>query len=139
MLPWPVVDASLSFSLYRCCRCLSLRCRLCVAILRPESAPSSASPRLLPHSSCSQLKSRSLCRQESQVPSAIMVFKCVHEQNILACINIYCGSTGHEANVSQLHVLHGDPAAQTWTDITSQVSLYVTHLYAIFYITHFSW
>ncbi|XP_054883674.1 p53-induced death domain-containing protein 1 [Poeciliopsis prolifica] len=49
------------------------------------------------------------------------------------------GITGHEADVSQLHVLHGDPAAQTWTDITSQVSLYVTHLYAIFYITHFSW
>ncbi|KAM9377782.1 p53-induced death domain-containing protein 1 isoform 2-T2 [Pholidichthys leucotaenia] len=32
-----------------------------------------------------------------------------------------------------------DPTAQTWSDITSQVSLYVTHLYAIFYITHFSW
>ncbi|MEQ2159771.1 hypothetical protein GOODEAATRI_026702, partial [Goodea atripinnis] len=32
-----------------------------------------------------------------------------------------------------------DPTAQTWTDITSQVSLYVTHLYAVFYITHFSW
>lgn len=49
------------------------------------------------------------------------------------------GVTGHTVDMSCLHLLHGDPAAQTWTDITSQVSLYVTHLYAIFYITHFSW
>lgn len=48
-------------------------------------------------------------------------------------------SLGHTVDMSCLHLLHGDPAAQTWTDITSQVSLYVTHLYAIFYITHFSW
>lgn len=49
------------------------------------------------------------------------------------------GLTGHTADLSRLHLLHGDPTAQSWTDITSQVSLYVTHLYAIFYITHFSW
>ncbi|XP_037539625.1 p53-induced death domain-containing protein 1 [Nematolebias whitei] len=49
------------------------------------------------------------------------------------------GVTGYTADVTRLHLLHGDPTAQTWTDITSQVSLYVTHLYAIFYITHFSW
>ncbi|XP_075326111.1 uncharacterized protein pidd1 [Odontesthes bonariensis] len=49
------------------------------------------------------------------------------------------GVTGHTADMTCLHLLHGDPTAQTWTDITSQVSLYVTHLYAIFYITHFSW
>ncbi|KAM7396819.1 hypothetical protein PAMP_019829 [Pampus punctatissimus] len=49
------------------------------------------------------------------------------------------GVTGHTVDMSCLHLLHGDPAAQTWTDITSQVSLHVTHLYAIFYITHFSW
>lgn len=41
--------------------------------------------------------------------------------------------------MSCLHLLHGDPTAQCWTDITSQVSLYVTHVYAIFYVTHFSW
>lgn len=46
---------------------------------------------------------------------------------------------GHTVDKSCLHLLHGEPSAQTWTDITSQVSLYVTHLYAIFYITHFSW
>ncbi|XP_069019639.1 p53-induced death domain-containing protein 1 [Embiotoca jacksoni] len=49
------------------------------------------------------------------------------------------GVTGHTVDMSCLHLLHGDPTAQTWTDITPQVSLYVTHLYAIFYITHFSW
>ncbi|KAM4554460.1 p53-induced death domain-containing protein 1 [Fundulus diaphanus] len=49
------------------------------------------------------------------------------------------GVTGHTADLSRLHLLHGDPTAQTWTDITSHASLYVTHLYAIFYITHFSW
>uniref|UniRef100_A0A3B5AGG5 P53-induced protein with a death domain-like n=1 Tax=Stegastes partitus TaxID=144197 RepID=A0A3B5AGG5_9TELE len=49
------------------------------------------------------------------------------------------GVTGHTVDMSCLHLLHGDPSAQTWTDITSQVSLYVTHLYAIFYISHFSW
>ncbi|XP_077568329.1 p53-induced death domain-containing protein 1 [Stigmatopora nigra] len=49
------------------------------------------------------------------------------------------GITGHIVDKSCLRLLHGDPTAQTWTDITSQVSLCVTHLYAIFYITHFSW
>ncbi|XP_054633813.1 p53-induced death domain-containing protein 1 isoform X2 [Dunckerocampus dactyliophorus] len=49
------------------------------------------------------------------------------------------GVTGHTVDMSCLYLLHGDPTAQTWTDITSQVSLSVTHLYAIFYIKHFSW
>ena len=47
--------------------------------------------------------------------------------------------TGHTVDMACLHLLHGDPSAHTWTDITSQASLCVTHLYAIFYITHFSW
>lgn len=54
-------------------------------------------------------------------------------------IPLPAGVTGHTVDKSCLHLLHGEPSAQTWTDITSQVSLYVTHLYAIFYITHFSW
>ncbi|XP_029378498.1 p53-induced death domain-containing protein 1 [Echeneis naucrates] len=49
------------------------------------------------------------------------------------------GLTGHTVDTTCLHLLHGDPTAQTWTDITAQVPLYVTHIYAIFYITHFSW
>ncbi|KAG7523252.1 p53-induced death domain-containing protein 1-like [Solea senegalensis] len=49
------------------------------------------------------------------------------------------GVTGHTVDKTCLHLLHGDPTAQTWTDITTQVSLHITHVYAIFYITHFSW
>ncbi|XP_028307565.1 p53-induced death domain-containing protein 1 isoform X2 [Gouania willdenowi] len=49
------------------------------------------------------------------------------------------GVTGHTVDLSCLHLFHGDPAAQTWADVTSQVSLCVTHLYAVFYVTHFSW
>ncbi|XP_011474357.1 p53-induced death domain-containing protein 1 isoform X1 [Oryzias latipes] len=65
---------------------------------------------------------------------------CLHFlQPVKVQIPLPSGLTGHTMDLSCLHLLHGDPAAQTWTDITSQVSLYVTHLYAIFYITHFSW
>nr|XP_046249166.1 p53-induced death domain-containing protein 1 isoform X2 [Scatophagus argus] len=60
-------------------------------------------------------------------------------QPIKVQIPLPSGVTGNTVDMSSLHLLHGDPTAQTWTDITSQVSLYVTHLYAIFYITHFSW
>ncbi|XP_026222055.1 p53-induced death domain-containing protein 1 isoform X2 [Anabas testudineus] len=60
-------------------------------------------------------------------------------QPIKVQIPLPSGVTGHTIDISCLHLLHGDPTAQSWTDITSQVSLYVTHLYAVFYITHFSW
>uniref|UniRef100_A0AAV2L2B3 P53-induced death domain-containing protein 1 n=1 Tax=Knipowitschia caucasica TaxID=637954 RepID=A0AAV2L2B3_KNICA len=46
---------------------------------------------------------------------------------------------GHSVDRACLHLLHGDPTAQTWTDITPQVHLEITQLFAIFYITHFSW
>ncbi|XP_030283053.1 p53-induced death domain-containing protein 1 [Sparus aurata] len=69
----------------------------------------------------------------SQTPSTDFL------QPIKVQVPLPSGVTGHTVNMSCLHLLHGDPTAQTWTDITSQVSLYVTHLYAIFYITHFSW
>ncbi|XP_036432382.1 p53-induced death domain-containing protein 1 isoform X1 [Colossoma macropomum] len=49
------------------------------------------------------------------------------------------GLTGHTVDMSRLHLLHGDPVAHTWTDVTAQVSLYITQLYAIFSVTHFSW
>ncbi|TSK13474.1 p53-induced death domain-containing protein 1 [Bagarius yarrelli] len=48
------------------------------------------------------------------------------------------GLTGLTLDMSRLHLLHGDPVAQTWTDVTAQVSLYITHLYAVFSVTHFS-
>lgn len=40
---------------------------------------------------------------------------------------------------SRLHLLCGDVEGQTWDDITSQVVLEFTHLYAVFEVTHFSW
>ncbi|XP_061078573.1 p53-induced death domain-containing protein 1 [Conger conger] len=49
------------------------------------------------------------------------------------------GLTGHTVDMSCLYLLHGDQAAQTWTDVTPQSSLQITHLYAIFTVTHFSW
>ncbi|CAL8356519.1 unnamed protein product [Lota lota] len=60
-------------------------------------------------------------------------------QPIKVQIPLPSGVTGHTVDESCLHLLHRDPDSQNWTDVTSQVSLSVTHLYAIFYITHFSW
>uniref|UniRef100_A0A9J8CNC9 P53-induced death domain protein 1 n=1 Tax=Cyprinus carpio carpio TaxID=630221 RepID=A0A9J8CNC9_CYPCA len=60
-------------------------------------------------------------------------------QPITVQIPLPPGVTGHMVDMSRLHLMHGDPTAHTWTDITAQVSLYVTHIYAVFSITHFSW
>ncbi|KFO71914.1 p53-induced protein with a death domain, partial [Cuculus canorus] len=49
------------------------------------------------------------------------------------------GVTGLNLDQSRLHLLHGDLEGQTWDDITSQVVLEFTHLYAMFEVTHFSW
>ncbi|XP_041130959.1 p53-induced death domain-containing protein 1 [Polyodon spathula] len=49
------------------------------------------------------------------------------------------GLTGLSLDRSRLHLLHGDPSADTWTDITQQVALQFTHLYAVFEVSHFSW
>ncbi|KAM6408174.1 p53-induced death domain-containing protein 1 [Rhynochetos jubatus] len=49
------------------------------------------------------------------------------------------GVTGLNLDRSRLHLLYGDLEGQTWDDITSQVVLEFTHLYAVFEVTHFSW
>ncbi|XP_043915704.1 p53-induced death domain-containing protein 1 [Protopterus annectens] len=49
------------------------------------------------------------------------------------------GVTGLNVDRSRLHLLHGDQQAQTWTDITSQVVLELTHLFVLFEVNHFSW
>ncbi|CAM4683456.1 p53-induced death domain-containing protein 1 isoform X1 [Lepidochelys kempii] len=49
------------------------------------------------------------------------------------------GVTGLTLDRSRLHLLHGNLQAQTWDDITNQVVLEFTHLYARFEVTHFSW
>ncbi|KAK9410119.1 p53-induced death domain-containing protein 1 [Crotalus adamanteus] len=49
------------------------------------------------------------------------------------------GVTGLTLDRSRVHLLHSDWAAQNWSDITDQVILEFTHLYALFEVTHFSW
>ncbi|XP_066485938.1 p53-induced death domain-containing protein 1 isoform X2 [Tiliqua scincoides] len=49
------------------------------------------------------------------------------------------GVTGLTLDRSSVHLLHGDSNAQNWDDITDQVVLEFTHLYALFEVTHFSW
>ncbi|XP_072841719.2 p53-induced death domain-containing protein 1 [Pogona vitticeps] len=49
------------------------------------------------------------------------------------------GVTGLTLDHSRVHLLHGDWNAQNWNDITDQVVLEFTHLYALFEVTHFSW
>uniref|UniRef100_A0A8C2YJR3 p53-induced death domain-containing protein 1 n=1 Tax=Chinchilla lanigera TaxID=34839 RepID=A0A8C2YJR3_CHILA len=49
------------------------------------------------------------------------------------------GVTGFSLDRSRLHLLYRAPPAATWDDITGQVALELTHLYARFQVTHFSW
>ncbi|XP_013913167.1 PREDICTED: p53-induced death domain-containing protein 1 [Thamnophis sirtalis] len=49
------------------------------------------------------------------------------------------GVTGLTLDRSRVHLLHSDWDAQNWSDITDQVILEFTHLYALFEVTHFSW
>ncbi|XP_028334401.1 p53-induced death domain-containing protein 1 isoform X4 [Physeter macrocephalus] len=49
------------------------------------------------------------------------------------------GLTGLSLDRSHLHLLYRAPPAATWDDITAQVALELTHLYARFQVTRFSW
>nr|KAF6267967.1 p53-induced death domain protein 1 [Pipistrellus kuhlii] len=49
------------------------------------------------------------------------------------------GVTGLSVDRARLHLLYRAPPAATWDDITAQVALELTHLYARFQVTHFSW
>ncbi|CAN9499382.1 unnamed protein product [Ophioblennius macclurei] len=86
---------------------------------------------------------QTLCNDPQASVSPLLCLSQTPSMNFLQPVKVQiplpAGVTGHTVDMSCLHLLHGDPAAQTWTDITSQVSLSVTQLYAIFYITHFSW
>ncbi|NXP82553.1 PIDD1 protein, partial [Ramphastos sulfuratus] len=48
-------------------------------------------------------------------------------------------SSGLNLDRSRLHLLHSDLEGQSWDDITSEVVLEFSHLYAMFEVTHFSW
>ncbi|XP_057585169.1 p53-induced death domain-containing protein 1 isoform X2 [Hippopotamus amphibius kiboko] len=49
------------------------------------------------------------------------------------------GITGLSLDRSRLRLLYRAPPAATWDDITAQVVLELTHLYARFQVTRFSW
>ncbi|XP_039077427.1 p53-induced death domain-containing protein 1 isoform X2 [Hyaena hyaena] len=49
------------------------------------------------------------------------------------------GVTGLSLDRSCLHLLYRTPPEATWDDITAQVALELTHVYARFQATHFSW
>ncbi|XP_044540849.1 p53-induced death domain-containing protein 1 [Gracilinanus agilis] len=49
------------------------------------------------------------------------------------------GITGLSLDRARLHLLHGDPRVPAWNDITAQVALDLSYLYARFQVTHFSW
>ncbi|XP_006045864.1 p53-induced death domain-containing protein 1 isoform X2 [Bubalus bubalis] len=49
------------------------------------------------------------------------------------------GITGLSLDRARLHLLHRAAPAATWDDITAQVALELTHLYARFQVTNFSW
>ncbi|XP_024429923.2 p53-induced death domain-containing protein 1 [Desmodus rotundus] len=49
------------------------------------------------------------------------------------------GVTGLCLDRTRLHLLYRAPPSATWDDITAQVALELTHLYARFQVTHFSW
>ncbi|XP_014437981.1 p53-induced death domain-containing protein 1 isoform X2 [Tupaia chinensis] len=49
------------------------------------------------------------------------------------------GVTGLSLDRSRLHLLHRAPPSATWDDITAQVALELSHVYARFQVTHFSW
>ncbi|XP_070215310.1 p53-induced death domain-containing protein 1 isoform X5 [Bos mutus] len=49
------------------------------------------------------------------------------------------GVTGLSLDRARLHLLHRAAPAAAWDDITAQVALELTHLYARFQVTRFSW
>ncbi|XP_052051348.1 p53-induced death domain-containing protein 1 isoform X2 [Apodemus sylvaticus] len=72
-----------------------------------------------------------LCLSQSGPPSFL--------QPVTVQLPLPPGVTGFSLDRSHLHLLYRTPLATTWDDITTQVALEFTHLYARFQVTHFSW
>ncbi|XP_040826977.1 p53-induced death domain-containing protein 1 [Ochotona curzoniae] len=60
-------------------------------------------------------------------------------QPVTVQLPLPAGLTGLSLDRSRLHLLHLAPPAASWDDITAGVGLELTHLYARFQVTHFSW
>lgn len=72
-----------------------------------------------------------LCLSQSGPPSFL--------QPVTVQLPLPPGITGFSLDRSHLHLLYRTPLTATWDDITAQVALELTHLYARFQVTHFSW
>uniref|UniRef100_A0A2K6SUP8 p53-induced death domain-containing protein 1 n=1 Tax=Saimiri boliviensis boliviensis TaxID=39432 RepID=A0A2K6SUP8_SAIBB len=72
-----------------------------------------------------------LCLSQSGPPSFL--------RPVTVQLPLPSGVTGLNLDRSRLHLLYWAPPAATWDDITAQVVLELTHLYARFQVTHFSW
>ncbi|PNI26817.1 PIDD1 isoform 9 [Pan troglodytes] len=72
-----------------------------------------------------------LCLSQSGPPSFL--------RPVTVQLPLPSGITGLSLDRSRLHLLYWAPPAATWDDITAQVVLELTHLYARFQVTHFSW
>nr|XP_054097236.1 p53-induced death domain-containing protein 1 isoform X3 [Callithrix jacchus] len=72
-----------------------------------------------------------LCLSQSGPPSFL--------RPVTVQLPLPSGVTGLSLDRSRLHLLYWAPPAATWDDITAQVVLELTHLYARFQVTHFSW
>ncbi|XP_004717256.1 p53-induced death domain-containing protein 1 isoform X1 [Echinops telfairi] len=72
-----------------------------------------------------------LCLWQDSVPDFL--------QPITIQLPLPPGVTGLSLDRSCLHLLYRAPPSATWDDITMQVALELTHLYARFQVTHFSW
>uniref|UniRef100_A0A8C5V341 p53-induced death domain-containing protein 1 n=1 Tax=Microcebus murinus TaxID=30608 RepID=A0A8C5V341_MICMU len=72
-----------------------------------------------------------LCLSQSGPPSFL--------RPVTVQLPLPSGTTGLSLDRACLHLLYWAPPAATWDDITAQVVLELTHLYARFQVTHFSW
>ncbi|XP_043562095.1 p53-induced death domain-containing protein 1 isoform X1 [Chiloscyllium plagiosum] len=84
-----------------------------------------------------------LLQDQDSVASPLLCLSQNTTDNFLKPVRIQLplpsGVTGLNLDRSKLHLLHGDAEVQDWKDITHQVVLEFTHLYALFEVDHFSW
>lgn len=134
----------------RWCAWAAENCRPCWESLRRPPAPCSTSPRAAPQASFGQSPCNCLCPPASQVRGGCVAsWTCSHG---VGGTVLRRGAPGREASAcgplpptglsldrSHLHLLYRAPPAATWDDITAQVALELTHLYARFQVTQFSW
>uniref|UniRef100_A0A8C4RX11 P53-induced death domain protein 1 n=1 Tax=Erpetoichthys calabaricus TaxID=27687 RepID=A0A8C4RX11_ERPCA len=90
----------------------------------------------------SQQEIQNLCGDAEALASPLLCLTQNSPDNFLQPVRIQLplpsSLKGFSLDHSRIHLFHGDPTAETWTDITQQVQLQFTHLFVIFEVTHFS-